>query len=225
MRDLTWTFSVSFPVYTDAWVPSRVQIATVENDGFYAQRWSLVEHSATHLDAPGHFIAGGRLAPDLSLEELIVPVVVIDIRRKVAANHDAEVTVGDLIGFERRYGKIPRRAVAVMYSGWEARAGSAVTYRGTNGEGGYHFPGWDVEAVEWLLERRRISGIGVDTLSLDHGPSTTFQTHHRLLGADRYGLENLRNVGTIPARGAELFVGLIPLEQGSGGPCRVVARW
>jgi kynurenine formamidase len=46
-----------------------------------------------------------------------------------------------------------------------------------------------------------------------------------LLGADRWGLENIRNHDTIPPRGTELFVGLIPWEQGSGGPCRVIARW
>jgi kynurenine formamidase len=226
MRDLTWTFSVSFPVVLDAWAATRTPVSVIGPDSpFYLQRWTLVEHAATHLDAPGHFVAGGRLAPDLQLDELVVPAVVIDITRKVATDHDAEVTVADLVAFERRHGRIPERAVALMYSGWETRAGSVGAYRGTDAAGRYHFPGWDVEAVDWLLERRRISGVGVDTLSLDHGPSQTFETHMRLLGADRYGLENLRGVGTIPPRGAELFVGLIPLEEGSGGPCRVIAHW
>jgi kynurenine formamidase len=92
-------------------------------------------------------------------------------------------------------------------------------------DGRFHFPGFGLEAVEWLLERRHIRAIGVDTVSLDIGASTTFDVHKRLLGADRYGLENLANLGHIPPRGAEAIVGVIPWEQGSGGPCRVLARW
>ena len=49
--------------------------------------------------------------------------------------------------------------------------------------------------------RRQIAGIGVDTLSLNPGRSQTFDVHVGLLGADRYGIENLANLGRIPARG------------------------
>lgn len=225
MRDLTWTFSPDFPVFTDGEEATRQTHVTIEDDGFYLQRWSFYEHTATHMDVPGHFIEDGRLSPDIRPEELLVPAVVVDIRDKVARDNDAEVTVDDLVAFERGHGRIPRGAAVLMYSGWETRASSTDAYRGTDSSGVYHFPGFDLEAVEWLIERRDITGIGVDTLSLDHGPTTTFETHVGLLGADRWGLENLRNLGTIPPRRADLFVGLVPWEEGSGGPCRVLARW
>ena len=87
-------------------------------------------------------------------------------------------------------------------------------------------PGWSVEAVEWLLNNRGISSVGVDTLSLDHGPSTTFDVHNLLLGdADRIGLENVARLNTIPRSGAYVTIGAIPLEDGSGGPCRLLAGW
>lgn len=225
MQDLTWTFSPDFPVFTDGEEATRQTHVTIEDDGFYLQRWTFYEHTATHLDVPGHFIEGGRRAPDIRPDELVVPAVVVDIRDKVARDHDAEVTVDDLVAFERGHGRIPRGAAVLMYSGWESRASSTEEYRGTDSSGVYHFPGFDLEAVEWLVERRRITGIGVDTMSLDHGPTTTFETHVGLLGADRWGLENLRGLGKIPPRRAELFVGLVPWEEGSGGPCRVIARW
>jgi kynurenine formamidase len=38
---------------------------------------------------------------------------------------------------------------------------------------------------EWLLRRRGIRALGVDTLSIDPGISETFDTHLILLGADR----------------------------------------
>jgi kynurenine formamidase len=56
----------------------RETLVTIPTGGFYAQNWTLGEHSGTHMDAPGHFVIGGRLAPQIELQELIVPIVVID---------------------------------------------------------------------------------------------------------------------------------------------------
>jgi kynurenine formamidase len=47
--------------------------------------------------------------------------------------------------------------------------------------------------------------------------------HVNWLNADNYGLENLANLHRIPRRGATAVVGVIPWEQGSGGPARVLA--
>jgi kynurenine formamidase len=77
----------------------------------------------------------------------------------------------------------------------------------------------------WLARNRDVTGIAVDTLSLDPGNSTTFPVHVNFLASDRYGLENVNNLDEIPPRGALAYVGLIPWEEGSGGPCRVLANW
>jgi len=205
--------------------PSRRTLVTIPENGFYAQEWTFAEHSGTHMDAPGHFTLGGRLSPEITPQELMVPVVVVDISARVASNPDAVVTIEDLAAFEHRFGRIPARAVVCMYSGWESRIGSSEAYRNVGPDGRFHFPGFGIDAVEWLLQNRDFTGIGVDTLSLDNGPSQTFDVHVTLLGADHYGLENLANLKRIPPRGASAFVGLIPWEEGSGGPCRVVAGW
>ena len=224
VEDLTHVFRAGSPVYTfDS--PSRRTLVTIPANGFYAQEWTFAEHSGTHMDAPGHFTLGGRLSPEITPQELMVPVVVVDIKSRVASNPDAVVTVEDLRAFERRFGRIPDRAVVCMYSGWERRIGSSEAYRNVGPDGLFHFPGFGIDAVEWLLENRDFTGIGVDTLSLDNGPSQTFDVHVTLLGADHYGIENLANLKRIPPIGASAFVGLIPWEEGSGGPCRVVARW
>ena len=223
-QDLTHVFRQGFPVFSgDA--PSRRTLVTVEKDGFYAQEWKFAEHSGTHMDAPGHFIAGGRLVHRLRPAELFAPAVVIDISRRAAQDADAAVERSDLRAFERRRGRIPRGAIVFMYSGWESRVGDPAAFKNAGADGKFHFPGFSLEAVEWLLERRRITGIGVDTMSLDPGESTTFDVHKRLLGADRYGLENVANLKKIPARGANVVVGVIPWEEGSGGPCRLLASY
>jgi kynurenine formamidase len=223
-RDLTHVFRAGSPVYTFE-NPTRETIVTIPANGFYAQRWAFAEHSGTHLDAPGHFIVGNRLADELPPEELVAPIVVIDISDRASVNPDAEVTVADVRRFERRHGRIPDRSIVAMYSGWETRIGDQAAYRNADAAGVYHFPGFGIEAAEWLLERRHIQGIAVDTLSQDPGPSTTFPVHFAILGAERYGLENVAGLSRIPPRGATAIVGLIPWEEGSGGPARVIATW
>jgi len=218
LTDLSHVFSEDFPSFPGTPANSRQTAVTIENDGFYGQTWSIWEHSCTHIDAPGHFIPGGRRSPQLRLSELVAPIVVVDISARAERENDTEVTRADLRGFERRHGRIPRGAIVAMHSGWESRAGSVDAYRN-----GMRFPGFGVDAVRWLLDRRRIGGIAVDTLSLDHGSSSTFDTHKTLLGADRFGIENIRNLKALPPRGATVYVGVIPWREGSGGPARVFA--
>jgi kynurenine formamidase len=226
LQDLTHVFREGFPMFLGAPpAPDREVLVTVPANGFYGQRWTFWEHTATHMDVPAHFVENGRTSPELTPEELIVPAAVVDISAKAASDPDALVTPDDLRGFERRHGRIPKGAVVCMYSGWESRVGSEAAYRNVGADGLQHFPGFAKAAVDWLLAEREITGIGVDTLSLDHGRSTTFDTHLTLLSANRYGIENLANLAKIPPRGATLFVGLIPWEEGSGGPARVLARW
>ena len=111
-----------------------------------------------------------------------------------------------------------------MDSGWAKKIGDEAAYKG-GAPGDYHFPGFGDEAIEFLLERRKAAAIGVDTLSLDNGESTTFSVHVNWLNADNFGLENLANLDKLPAHGATAIVGVIPWQEGSGGPARVLATY
>jgi kynurenine formamidase len=224
-KDLTHTFFEGFPVFVTGEEPTRETIADYGTDGFYAQRWTFGEHSGTHMDAPGHFVPGGRFSPEITPRELLVPIVVVDISSRAADDPDTMVAVDDLRRFERRHGRIPRRALVAMDSGWAEKVNDPDEFKGGPGFPNYHFPGFSEEAALWLAERRDVTAIGVDTLSLDPGNSTTFPVHVNFLATDRYGLENLANLDRIPPRGATAYVGLIPWEEGSGGPCRVIATW
>jgi kynurenine formamidase len=221
--DLTHTFTAGFPVYTGN-PPSRRTLANINPDGFYKQEWTFDEHSGTHMDAPGHFVAGGRLTPDLRPRELILPIVVIDISRRAASDPDAVVEPDDLRRFERRHGRIPRGALVAMNSGWASKVSDPDAFKG-GPAGAYHFPGFGEDAIDVLIDRRRAAAIGVDTLSLDPGNSATFPVHVKWLGADNFGLENLANLDKLPPHGATAIVGVIPWEEGSGGPARVMATY
>jgi kynurenine formamidase len=223
--DLTHVFREGFPVFGGD-PPARTTIARIPSEGFYSQEWRFQEHSGTHMDAPGHFVAGGRLSPQIRPAELMgLPIAVVDVAARAARNPDTVVTPDDLRRYERRHGRIPRGALVAMNSGWARKAGNPAEFKGGPAYPNYHFPGFGIDAVEWLIANRSPAAIGVDTMSLDPGNSTTFPVHVRWLGTNRYGLENLNNLGSIPPRGARAFVGLIPWQRGSGGPSRVIATW
>jgi kynurenine formamidase len=222
--DLTHRLRRSFPTFTHD-QPSDETIATFAADGYYAKRWTIGEHTGTHIDTPGHFSEGMRLVDQLEADELLAPIVVVDIRRKALDDANATVEPDDLIRFERRHGRIPDGALVCMHSGWAAKADDPMAFLGGAAFPDYNFPGFSVEATDWLVGRRRPVGIGVDTVSLDPGSSTTFDVHVAFLGSDRYGVEGLTNLDRLPPRGATAFVGPIPWEDGSGSPCRVLATW
>ncbi|MBO9325894.1 MAG: cyclase family protein [Roseiflexus sp.] len=225
VADLTHVLGTQFPLFPGA-APFRIQQAVShDKDGYYGSILTYWEHSGTHMDAPVHFAPNGLFVDQIRVENLVVPAVVINITEKARRDPDAVVTPDDIRAWERRYGRIPDNAAVLMASGWGARAGSVEAFRNTDSSGVMHFPGFGKEAIDFLLTERRISGIGVDTLSLDHGPSTTFAVHYTLLPTNRWGLENLANLESIPPSGATLFVGAPKIASGSGGPTRVMAVW
>ncbi|MBE2999651.1 cyclase family protein [Nocardiopsis sp. HNM0947] len=192
--------------------------------GFHLNRWSFLEHTGTHLDAPGHVVGGGRLVPDIAPEELVVPAVVVDVRERASRDPDTVLTVEDVLDHERVHGPVPEGAAVLMLSGWDARwERGDPAVRGVAEDGSWHFPGLSAEACAFLLERRGAAGFGVDTLSTDPGVSTEFPAHEVIGRGDRWGLECLTGLERLPARGATLVVGVMPGEDASGAPSRVLA--
>jgi kynurenine formamidase len=109
-----------------------------------------------------------------------------------------------------------------MLSGWAQYVSDGAKYTGNAG-GTFHFPGFAPEAAEWLLKERKVLGLAVDTLSLDHGPSKDFRTHQLWLPSGRWGLENVANLDKVPASGATLVVGVAKVKDATGGPARLIA--
>jgi len=227
VQDLTHVLHRGFPSFNPAFFPKfeRKTFVTIKKDGFYGNVLTYWEHSGTHMDAPHHFVTGRWMVHQIPAGRLIAPAVVVHIHERAATSADAQVTPADLQAYERRFGRIPRGALVFMHSGWEARVADEAAYRNPDAKGTMHFPGFHPEAAELLVKEREIVGIGVDTLSLDYGASTDFKTHVTILGANKYGLENVANLARIPPRGATVFVGGPRVQDGSGGPTRVIAVW
>jgi kynurenine formamidase len=221
--DLSYVFSTNMPTYLLGETPQREDYVTVENDGFYIQRWNFTEHAGTHVDIPAHFVVGAETVDNYAPELLISPAIVIDISAKAAENADAALEVADIETWESANGPIPAGAVVFLYSGWGSKWEDPIAFRNADADDVQHYPGFSPEAATFLVEERDIRGVGVDTLSLDPGNSTTFDVHVTILSAGKYGIEGVANLEAIKDRPATVFVGVPRWEAGSGGPARVLA--
>ena len=197
--------------------------ATIEKDHVLSGRVAFAEHTGTHLDAPNHFVAGQVSVDKIPLKQLFGPAVVLDVRQQVAANPDYQLTPADITSFEQAHERIPDNAVVFMYTGWDQRWDDYEKYKNADARKVLHFPGFSTEAAKLLVDERNIAGIGIDTLSVDYGMSTDFMVHHIVHGKGKFHLENVANLGTIPAAGAFVIVAPIKIENGTGGPARIFA--
>jgi kynurenine formamidase len=223
IADLTHCLTSDFPSYDGSAQLTVTPLATLDRDGWNYGAWTLAEHIGTHFDAPRHR-SHGPAADEVPADQLIGPLVVVDIRAKAACDADATLDADDLLDWEKRHGRLPPGAVVALFSGWETHLATA-RFRNADAAGGLHFPGFALDAVEWLLRQRAIVGLAVDTLSLDPGASQDFPVHTAWLGAGRWGLECLANLALVPSIGATVFVGAPKVAGASGGPARVLAVW
>jgi kynurenine formamidase len=187
--------------------------------------YAASEHGGTHLDSPIHFGAGQATTDEIPLSRLIGPAVVIDITGPCTVNRDYRLMVHDLTAWEDAHGPIPDGAVVLVRTGWGRHWPDKARYLGTDQPGDtadLHFPGITREAAEWLVARK-VAGVGIDTASLDHGPSRDFIAHRVLNGAGIYGLENVAQLKRLPATGATLIALPMKIKGGSGGPTRIIA--
>jgi kynurenine formamidase len=221
-EDLTHELWDKFPTYFGGQQLFIEQKFSHAKDTFNLNEWRISEHTGTHIDAPLHFTADGKSVAELPVEDLIAPLVVIDIRAKAAENPDSQVTPDDIKVWTDTNGDLPDGAVVAMLSGWDAHVATD-KFRNLGDDGKtLHFPGFHIEAVKQLLEGSS-KAIAVDTLSLDHGPSPDFIVHNTWLPAGRYGIEGVANLGKLPAKGATIVVGAPKVRSGTGGPARVFA--
>jgi len=186
----------------------------------------MLEHYGTHLDAPAHFPPGKTTVDEIPAHKLIGPCVLIDVsnenRRATNDEADYRLPISRVKGWESRHGDIPAGAIVLLRTGCSVHWSDADKYKGMDAAGSMHFPGFSVEAVQYLISKR-ISGIGADAMSVDAGDSKDYAVHTLALGSDLYQLENLSDLSEIPEAGALLIVAPIKLEGGSGGACRVFA--
>jgi kynurenine formamidase len=220
--DLGHSLAASDPSWDGKPAFARTVVAAIEKDGYGAGKIEVEEHFGTHLDAPAHFSPSGWTVDAIPAERLIRPAVVIDVTAKTAKDADYRVTPVDFQAFESAHGPIAEGSLVLISTGWDRFWPDRAKYMG-EANGLKHFPGLSAEAVSVLAKDRRVAAIGIDTASIDYGPSTAFEAHRVSMALNVYHIENAANLGQLPASGFRVVVAPIKIAGGSGGPTRVLA--
>ena len=226
--DLTHPLTPQFPYIPIKGLtfPFQIEtIATLEKNGVYSNKWTLIEHIGTHIDAPSHFVAGQPNLEAVPIRDLIVPIAVIDVREKAAKERDYALTIDDIRAHEKKHGRLPDNAAVCLYSGWETKALDPKDYLGMDSSETMHFPGFAAETCSFLLTERRIAGVGVDTISFDIGADKTYKAHKALFAGGKWGIENIANLSRIPPVGATALIGALKVPGASASPIRLLAAW
>ena len=204
--------------------------AGITPGGYYyeAHRFRAAVLGGTHLDAPIHFHDERWHVDEIPVERLVGPGVVVDVRTSAARDRDHQLTVAELEAWERQHGAIPDGAIVLIDTGFARFWPDRVAYMGTDARGpegvaALHFPGLHPDAARWLAQERAVRAVGLDTPSIDHGPSKGFGAHIALCAANVAIFENVANLDTLPPRDFEVVALPMKIRHGSGAPLRIVA--
>jgi kynurenine formamidase len=198
--------------------------------GYFYSSYSICtpEHGGTHLDAPIHFAKDKLTIDQIPLTSLTGNAIVIDVSENALKNKDYLIQFSDIEAWEKKNGQIDKNTIVLFRTGYGQFYPDREKYFGTALKGLQaipllHFPGIDPATTQWLVEKRNIKALGLDTPSMDYGQSKDFQTHRILLDKNKPGFENVANLDKLPAKG--IYVVALPMKigKGSGGPLRIIA--
>ena len=199
------------------------EVADLDKDGYFLRRFSMGEHTGTHMNAPIAFHRDGPGIDEHPAEALVVPAIVVDIRAQAAADPDHTLSWEDISRWENRHGQIPTDSIVLLHTGWQERWEDPVAYLNQDSSGDLHFPGFGGTTTAMLLEQREIRGVGTDAPGVDPGRDHTFATNLRVMERQGIVVESLTNLDRLPPTGVTLVIGTLRLQQGSGSPVAVTA--
>ena len=175
-----------------------------------------------------HFAEGKHALDEIPLDRLIGPGVVIDVREACGVDRDHLVTVDEIRLWEAQHGRLPAEAIVLLRTGFGRHWPDRTRYMGTDARGpeavaDLHFPGLHPDTASWLIAERSIGAVGLDTPSIDHGPSKDFAAHCVLFAENVPAFENVANLHELPPRDFTVVALPMKIRGGSGGPLRIVA--
>ncbi|GMA50297.1 cyclase [Alicyclobacillus contaminans] len=179
-------------------------------EGFESKLLIVSDHGGTHVDAPSHFIKGGKNIDEVALDKLIGSAVCIDVSDKA---QDAVIDSRLL-------------AEKCEAHNLEIREGDIVLLRsfpGSWGEGAFHqWQGINDDGAAWL-QAKGIKALGMDLGVVDEVGNPHRPVHMRMLGAEILLIENLVNLDQV-ANSRFLFIGLpLNIKGATASPIRAVA--
>jgi kynurenine formamidase len=189
---------------------------TIEEHGFRTTFYAMVGQYGTHIDPPAHFDPKGVTMDNIPLDDMLLPLVVLDITPLLSSEPNHAITVADITAWEKIHGLIPQRAFAALRTdmGRDFESNPERFKRAP-------FPGWSLPAVKFLFEQRGVTAIGHE--SLDTDASDDFAAEAWVLKHGHWQIEALANLDKVPASGALIAVSWPKVKGGFGFPARAYA--
>lgn len=230
--DLTAPLDESTPIIQlpanrgQPWRFERTVISRYDEHGpdVYWNNIRLSEHTGTHFDAPVHWRSGRHLhdVSRVPVSELVGAGVVIDATVAAGKDPDFLLCRGDVEAWTSMHGPLPEGGWLLYRTGWERHSPEPGAFLNDGCT-----PGIEPDCARWLATETGLVGIGVETIGTDAGRAHSFTPpypcHWFFQGAGKYGITQLRNLSRLPARGFVVVVAPLPIVDGSGSPCRVLA--
>lgn len=213
--DLTRPLSVGMPVHPDDAPVAAIPRCTFENEGYAVTTLVLSSHVGTHLDAPYHFIQGGKTVDALPVSRLVGEGVVLDLR-----GHGPEISFVDLETAIAAAGGLGEGDFALLWTGWDAHFGQ---------DDMWDHPYLSAEAAKHLLVLG-VTMVGTDCGGVDSREAYAVSEeeaghpiHYLLLAGDIPIVENLTGLDQLGAGRCRCAFLPLPIVGGDGSPIRAVA--
>jgi arylformamidase len=164
-------------------------------------RIEMGSHTGTHIDAPFHFVEGGRRLEDISLNEMVGPAMVVQIQGvpSIQRKHLTPLNWTDV-----------RRVLFKTDNSTHWNDGTFYE----------EFVFLEPDAAEFLVQQG-VRLVGIDYLSIDPYKSEKHPAHFVLLSRNVIIIEGLNLSGVGP--GPYQMVALpLNLQSGDGAPARVI---
>ncbi|MGH8059423.1 MAG: cyclase family protein [Candidatus Entotheonellia bacterium] len=200
--DISLPISPGMTVWPGDPIPALEPITTLTRDGVQTSRLTLGTHTGTHLDAPRHFLAGGRTIDQLDLATLLGPCHVIEI-----PPDSPDITSDSL----RPFTLIPQARVLLKTGNSRRPTPQAFTR---------DFVALDPTAADYLCAQR-VRLVGIDGPSVDAWAADDFPCHRRLLADGILILENLV-LRHVPPGEYDLIAVPLNLQGADGCPVRAL---
>ncbi len=208
VSSLAHDLNVAAPIFPGDPETSVEIFANIADDGYLVEALSLATHTGTHLDAPGHFIEGGRTVDQLDSSEFIWPAYIIDVRdRMEEEGPNFQLSKNDIKRYERENGKIKKGSMVIIRTGLAEAYGTDAYFADA--------PGFSGSAVQWLVDRRDVGGVGSDNFGPDATSDELFDATYTILLNDRVALPGLTNLDSMNIKGDVIIAAPVPLEDGS----------
>ncbi|MBS6560131.1 MAG: cyclase family protein [Clostridiales bacterium] len=151
----------------------------------------------------------------------------LHITEKVKQDVHYAVAVNDIKEYEKKYGNIPDGAFVALRTDWSKKWPNMEAVSGTDADGKDNFPGWSLEALQYIYEERNAAANGHETLDTDASviaeAAGDLICERYVLGKGKIQVEMLANLDQVAVAGAVVIVSYPRFEGATGLPARVWA--